>query len=214
MPTATRAMCGWPTRPCGWGRRRRPRAICVVERLLEAARRTGAAAVHPGYGFLSESAAFVRAVRDAGLIFVGPPAEAMERLGGKDSAKALLEPAGVPLVPGYHGADQADAHLLAEAERHRLPDADQGHRRRRRQGDAQGRAGGGFPRPLAACRREAKASFGDDKVLLERLIDRPRHVEVQVFADRHGECGQPVRARLHAAAPAPEDHRGGAGARA
>ncbi len=158
----------------------------VVEKLLEAARRTGAAAVHPGYGFLSESAAFVRAVRDAGLIFVGPPAEAMERLGGKDSAKALLAPAGVPLVPGYHGADQADAHLEAEALRIGFPmlikatagGGGKGMRKVERAGD--------FLDLLAACRREAKASFGDDKVLLERLIDRPRHVEVQVFADRHG----------------------------
>ena len=128
-------------------------------------------------------------MREAGLIFVGPPPEAMERLGGKDSAKALLAPAGVPLVPGYHGADQADARLRDEAERDRLPDADQGHRRRRRQGHAPGRAGRReFLEALAACRREAKAAFGDDRVLLERLIDRPRHVEVQVFADRHGQA--------------------------
>ena len=89
----------------------------LVERVLEAARRTGAEAVHPGYGFLSESAAFARAVRDAGLVFVGPPPEAMERLGGKDSAKALLAPAGVPLVPGYHGADQDDARLRGRGRR-------------------------------------------------------------------------------------------------
>ena len=89
----------------------------LADRVLEAARRTGAAAIHPGYGFLSESSAFARAVRDAGLIFVGPPAEAMDRLGGKDSAKSLLEPAGVPLVPGYHGSDQDDRHLLAQAGR-------------------------------------------------------------------------------------------------
>ena len=108
--------------------------------VLEAARRTGAAAIHPGYGFLSESAAFARAVRDAGLVFVGPPPEAMERLGGKDSAKALLAPAGVPLVPGYHGADQDDARLLARGRAHRLSAADQGHGRRRRQGHAQRRA--------------------------------------------------------------------------
>ena len=111
----------------------------VVERVLEAARRTGAAAVHPGYGFLSESAAFARAVREAGLIFVGPPPEAMERLGGKDSAKALLAPAGVPLVPGYHGADQADRAAARRGRADRLSAADQGRGRRRRQGDAPGR---------------------------------------------------------------------------
>jgi 3-methylcrotonyl-CoA carboxylase alpha subunit len=158
----------------------------VVDRLLDAARRTGAQAVHPGYGFLSESAAFARAVREAGLVFVGPPPEAMERLGGKDSAKALLEPAGVPLVPGYHGADQDDRHLLAEAERIGFPllikasagGGGKGMRKVDRAPD--------FLEALAACRREAKAAFGDDRVLLERYIERPRHVEVQVFADRHG----------------------------
>jgi 3-methylcrotonyl-CoA carboxylase alpha subunit len=157
-----------------------------VDRVLEAARRTGAEAVHPGYGFLSESAAFARAVRAAGLVFVGPPPEAMERLGGKDSAKVLLAPAGVPLVPGYHGAEQDDRLLLAQAERIGFPllikatagGGGKGMRRVDRAAD--------FVDALAACRREAKASFGDDRVLIERLIERPRHVEVQVFADRHG----------------------------
>ena len=158
----------------------------LVERVLEAARRTGAEAVHPGYGFLSESALFARAVREAGLVFVGPPAEAMERLGGKDSAKALLEPAGVPLVPGYHGAEQEDGLLARRAERIGFPllikatagGGGKGMRRVDRAGD--------FLDALAACRREATSAFGDDRVLVERLVERPRHVEVQVFADRHG----------------------------
>ena len=158
----------------------------LVERVLEAARRTGAEAVHPGYGFLSESAAFARAVREAGLVFVGPPPEAMERLGGKDSAKALLAPAGVPLVPGYHGADQEDGRLRAEADEIGYPllikaVAGGGGKGMRRVDQA-----ADFLDLLAACRREAKAAFGDDRVLLERLIERPRHVELQVFADRHG----------------------------
>ncbi|MGE3291382.1 MAG: biotin carboxylase N-terminal domain-containing protein [Geminicoccaceae bacterium] len=158
----------------------------LADRVLAAARRTGAEAVHPGYGFLSESAAFARAVREAGLVFVGPPPEAMERLGGKDSAKALLAPAGVPLVPGYHGADQADPRLRDEADGIGFPllikaVAGGGGKGMRRVDDP-----AEFLDLLAACRREAKAAFGEDRVLLERLIERPRHVELQVFADRHG----------------------------
>ncbi|MFO1075999.1 MAG: biotin carboxylase N-terminal domain-containing protein, partial [Geminicoccaceae bacterium] len=160
----------------------------LAERVLEAARLTGAEAVHPGYGFLSESAAFARAVREAGLVFVGPPPEAMERLGGKDSAKALLAPAGVPLVPGYHGADQADARLRDEASAIGFPllikaVAGGGGKGMRRVDDP-----ADFLELLAACRREAKAAFGEDRVLLERLIERPRHVELQVFADRPGQA--------------------------
>ncbi len=158
----------------------------LVDRVLEAARRTGAEAIHPGYGFLSESAAFARAVREAGLVFVGPPPEAMERLGGKDSAKALLAPAGVPLVPGYHGVDQDDARLREEASGIGFPLLIKAVAGGGGKGMRRVDAVGDFLDLLAACRREAKAAFGDDRVLLERLIERPRHVELQVFADRHG----------------------------
>ncbi|MDW8341152.1 MAG: biotin carboxylase N-terminal domain-containing protein [Geminicoccaceae bacterium] len=158
----------------------------AIPKLLDAARRSGADAIHPGYGFLAESAAFARAVRDAGLVFVGPSPEAMEKLGAKDRAKALAEAAGVPVVPGYRGADQNDARLLAEARRIGFPlllkavagGGGRGMRRVDRLED--------FESALAACRREAAAAFGDDRLLLERLVERPRHVEVQVVADRAG----------------------------
>jgi 3-methylcrotonyl-CoA carboxylase alpha subunit len=157
-----------------------------IPRILEAMRRTGADAVHPGYGFLAESPAFAEAVRAAGLVFVGPSPEAMARLGGKDTAKEVAEAAGVPLVPGYRGADQSDARLAAEAAAIGFPllvkavagGGGKGMRRVDRPAD--------LAEALAACRREARAAFGDERVLLERLIERPRHIEVQVLGDRHG----------------------------
>ncbi|MGI8856048.1 MAG: acetyl/propionyl/methylcrotonyl-CoA carboxylase subunit alpha, partial [Thermomicrobiales bacterium] len=151
-----------------------------------AARQSGAEAIHPGYGFLSENAAFARAVAEAGLVFIGPPAEAIRTMGDKAGAKRLMEAAGVPTVPGYTGDDQADATLGAEAERIGYPLL------------IKAVAGGGgmgmreiheaaqFVENLAAARRTAHRAFGDDRVMLERLIIRPRHVEVQVFADAHG----------------------------
>ncbi len=156
------------------------------EKILAAARATGADAIHPGYGFLSENADFAEAVETAGLIFVGPPASAIRAMGSKAAAKALMEKAGVPLVPGYHGEDQSDATLAREAARVGFPVL------------IKASAGGGgkgmkvvereadFAEALASARREAKAAFGDDRVLIERYLTRPRHVEVQVFADGHG----------------------------
>ncbi len=160
----------------------------AIDRVIAAAKRTGAAAVHPGYGFLAENADFAQAVRDAGLVFVGPPAEVMRRLGDKDSAKRIAEEAGVPLVPGYHGTCQDDAFLAERAREIGFPLAikaaagggGKGMRRVEREAD--------FAEALAACRREAAAAFGDDRVLLERWIERPRHVEIQIFADDHGRC--------------------------
>ncbi|MDX6748821.1 biotin carboxylase N-terminal domain-containing protein [Geminicoccaceae bacterium 1502E] len=158
----------------------------LADKVLEAARRTGAAAIHPGYGFLSENAAFAAAVREAGLVFVGPSAEAMELMGAKDRAKAVMQRAGVPVVPGYAGDDQDDGRLAQEAERTGFPlllkaaAGGGGKGMRRVDGPA------GFMDALAACRREARAAFGDERMLIERLIASPRHVELQVMADRHG----------------------------
>jgi 3-methylcrotonyl-CoA carboxylase alpha subunit len=159
-----------------------------MERILAAARHTGADAIHPGYGFLSENAAFAEACQQAGIVFVGPQAASIRAMGSKSEAKALMERAGVPLVPGYHGADQQDELLVREAARIGYPVL------------IKASAGGGgkgmrivhspddFLAQLAACRREAAASFGDERVLIEKYLIRPRHIEFQVFGDTHGQC--------------------------
>lgn len=158
----------------------------VVDRILAAAKATGAEAIHPGYGFLSENAAFAQAVMDAGLIWVGPPPSAISAMGLKDAAKARMQAAGVPVTPGYMGDDQTLERLSLEAEATGYPVL------------IKAVAGGGgkgmrkvlvpteFEAALASCRREALASFGDDRVLIEKYVTRPRHIEVQVFADGHG----------------------------
>ena len=157
-----------------------------IERVLAAAAASGADAVHPGYGFLSESPAFVDACTAAGIVFVGPPAAAVRAMGLKDAAKRVMEGAGVPVVPGYHGEAQGDATLLDHARRIGFPVlvkavAGGGGKGMRRADDESG-----FEPALDAARREAHSSFGDDRVLLERCVERPRHVEIQVFADAHG----------------------------
>jgi 3-methylcrotonyl-CoA carboxylase alpha subunit len=158
-----------------------------IEAVIAAARDSGAEAVHPGYGFLSENADFAEACTAAGLVFIGPPPEAIRAMGSKSAAKALMQQHGVPVVPGYHGADQDPAHLLAEAEMIGFPvmikaSAGGGGRGMRIVGDA-----GEFHRALDGARREAKGAFDDDQMLIERYLDRPRHIEVQVFGDRHGD---------------------------
>ena len=155
-------------------------------KLLDAARRTGADAVHPGYGFLSENADFARAVLDAGLVWVGPPVAAMEIMGLKDSAKAAMKKAGVPITPGYQGSDQGLVRLERAAAQIGFPllikaVAGGGGKGMRSVVDA-----ASFAENLLSCQREGAQSFGNDGVMLEKLIARPRHVEVQVFADRAG----------------------------
>ncbi len=158
-----------------------------IARILEAARASGAEAIHPGYGFLSENADFAEACAQAGITFVGPPPAAIRAMGSKAAAKALMERAGVPLVPGYHGEDQADATLRAAAERIGFPIL------------VKASAGGGgkgmkiatsaaeLDEAIALARGEAASAFGDDRLLLERYLTRPRHIEIQVFADTHGQ---------------------------
>lgn len=157
-----------------------------IEAIIKAARETGAEAIHPGYGFLSENAGFVDAVEAAGLVFIGPSAKAIRAMGLKDAAKALMEKAGVPVVPGYHGDNQDSAFLKSEADRIGYPVL------------IKARAGGGgkgmrrvdqaadFAAALDSARREAEASFGDSAVLVEKYMTKPRHIEVQVFGDNHG----------------------------
>ncbi|MCM2398036.1 acetyl/propionyl/methylcrotonyl-CoA carboxylase subunit alpha [Rhizobium sp. S95] len=158
------------------------------DRIIAAARESGAEAIHPGYGFLSENADFAEACSAAGLVFIGPPAAAIRAMGGKSAAKTLMAAAGVPLVPGYHGDDQLPALLAAEAMNIGYPvlikpSAGGGGKGMRIVAQAED-----FATELAAAKREALAAFGDERMLIEKYLARPRHVEVQVFADNHGNC--------------------------
>lgn len=156
------------------------------QKIISVAKAAGVDAIHPGYGFLSENEHFAKAIADAGMIFIGPPVSAIRAMGGKSEAKALMEKAGVPLVPGYHGDKQDEKFLAAEADKMGYPVL------------IKASAGGGgkgmrvvekpadFSDALAGAKREAAASFGDDHVLVEKYLTRPRHVEIQVFADQKG----------------------------
>jgi acetyl-CoA carboxylase biotin carboxylase subunit len=154
--------------------------------IIEAARRTGAQAIHPGYGFLSENAGFADACLGAGLAWIGPPPAAMRALGDKARAKALAEANGVPFLPGYHGDDTADEALIAAAEAIGYPLLVKASAGGGGRGMRVVREPGELSEALAAARREAEASFGDDRLLLERFVERPRHVEVQILGDAHG----------------------------
>jgi 3-methylcrotonyl-CoA carboxylase alpha subunit len=159
-----------------------------ADKIIEVAKATGAQAIHPGYGFLSENEEFAEACARAGIAFIGPPASAIRAMGSKSAAKALMETANVPLVPGYHGDNQDAAFLQEQADRIGYPVL------------LKASAGGGgkgmriveksadFKAALESCKREAINSFGDDKVLVEKYLTRPRHIEIQVFADTRGDC--------------------------
>ncbi|WP_114951795.1 acetyl/propionyl/methylcrotonyl-CoA carboxylase subunit alpha [Sphingosinicella terrae] len=158
----------------------------VGERIIAAARATGAEAIHPGYGFLSENADFAQAVLDAGLIWVGPKPHSIRAMGLKDAAKKLMIEAGVPVTPGYHGEDQSAERLKAEADSIGYPVLIKAVAGGGGKGMRKVNVPGDFAEMLESCRREAAASFGDDRVLIEKYIERPRHIEVQVFGDHHG----------------------------
>src|SRR4051794_30172958 len=154
--------------------------------IVDAAKSAGADAVHPGYGFLAENENFAAACRDAGLVFIGPSPETIKAMGNKARAKEIMQAAGVPCLPGYQGADQSDAVMLAEANKIGFPVmikavAGGGGRGMRLAPDA-----AAFPDLLRSARSEAQGAFGDPRVILERAILNPRHIEIQVFGDRHG----------------------------
>jgi 3-methylcrotonyl-CoA carboxylase alpha subunit len=155
-------------------------------RIIEAALAAGVDAIHPGYGFLSENAGFAQACREAGLVFVGPRADTIRRMGSKSEAKAIMEDAGVPIVPGYHGEEQSVAALAQGAEAVGFPLLIKASAGGGGKGMRVVRSQAELEDALAAARREAMKAFGDDRVILERYIERPRHIEVQVFGDRHG----------------------------
>src|SRR5690348_8048898 len=154
--------------------------------ILEVARKSGARAIHPGYGFLSENAAFARACRDAGVVFIGPKPESIEAMGSKAEAKALMEKHGVPLVPGYHGEDQGEKTLLAQAKMIGFPLMIKAAAGGGGKGMRIVRAEKEFADALASAQREAQGAFGDARMILERYVEHPRHIEFQVFGDTHG----------------------------
>lgn len=158
----------------------------IGERILDAAERCGAQAIHPGYGFLSENAEFANRCQERGIVFIGPPASAIDAMGSKSAAKRIMEAASVPLVPGYHGADQSADLLRQAADDMGYPvllkaTAGGGGKGMRQVWSAED-----FDDALAAAQRESMASFGDDNMLVEKYLTRPRHVEIQVFCDQHG----------------------------
>ncbi|MDT8409517.1 MAG: biotin carboxylase N-terminal domain-containing protein [Wenzhouxiangellaceae bacterium] len=162
------------------------RSYLDVEKIIQAARDSGSQAVHPGYGFLSENADFARKLQSAGIVLVGPRPETIEAMGSKALAKAIMQDAGIPLVPGYHGDDQNDATLAAQAGKVGFPIMLKAASGGGGKGMRIVRATGDFLDALAAARREAAAAFGDERMIIERYVECPRHIEAQVFGDSHG----------------------------
>jgi 3-methylcrotonyl-CoA carboxylase alpha subunit len=160
----------------------------VADKIIAAAQTSGVQAIHPGYGFLSENEAFAEACAANGIVFIGPPMAAIRAMGLKSESKKLMERAGVPLTPGYHGDEQAPAFLRAQADAIGYPVLIKASAGGGGKGMRTVWAGDAFADALASCQREAAASFGDNHVLIEKYVQRPRHIEIQVFGDTHGNC--------------------------
>jgi len=160
----------------------------VGEHILDVARRTGAEAIHPGYGFLSENEDFAEACEKAGIVFIGPPASAIRAMGSKSAAKSLMGSAGVPLTPGYHGDNQDPAFLAQQADQIGYPVLIKASSGGGGKGMRRVDAAADFEAALASCKREAANAFGDEQVLVEKYVLKPRHIEIQVFGDTHGNC--------------------------
>ncbi len=160
----------------------------VIDRIIAAAKDTGAQAIHPGYGFLSENEDFAEACANHGIVFVGPPVSAIRAMGLKSESKKLMEKAGVPLTPGYHGDNQEPAFLREQADRIGYPVLIKASAGGGGKGMRVVRGAGEFADALASCQREAQSAFGNDHVLVEKYLERPRHIEIQVFGDAQGNC--------------------------
>src|SRR5258708_22925142 len=157
-----------------------------IDTIIDVARRSGAQAIHPGYGFLSENVAFVEACEQAGIVFIGPPADAMRLMGSKIAAKQLAQSVGAPTIPGYNGESQDDEILMHEAERIGFPLLIKASAGGGGKGMREVHAASDFLDQLAGARREAQASFGDATVFPERFVQQPRHIEIQVLGDTFG----------------------------
>ncbi len=187
MPIETRSTCAAPTRRTTWVARPPRESYLNIGKLIALAKRVGADAIHPGYGFLSENAGFAQACVDAGLIFIGPPAAAIKAMGSKSASKAAMAAVGVPVAPGYHGSEQSAQRLGEEAARVGFPLIIKASAGGGGKGMQVVNSAADVPAAVESAQRLARTAFGDDRLLMERYFPKARHVEVQVFADSHGQ---------------------------
>jgi propionyl-CoA carboxylase alpha chain len=186
MPIVMRSMSRWPTRPCISARRRRPNPICVIDKIIAACKATGAQAVHPGYGFLSEREAFAQALKDNGIVFIGPNPGAIAAMGDKIESKKAAAAAKVSTVPGHLGIIETPDHAVTIADEIGYPVMIKASAGGGGKGMRIAYSAGEVAEGFARAKSEAASSFGDDRVFVEKFIVDPRHIEIQVLGDKHG----------------------------